>query len=1307
MSLPKTITMDKAGVDPRVIAIGELIGLLVQPTADQVDVFTGWFGEAAGQLAGAQNRVPELLAVIADFLGPPVEDGPVIKARRQDVHAQWFGIPKPPDAAWGNTIFYLVTPPAGATGGVFGLGVLYPLAYADISLQTFLFLPLFDLQPTGDASFVLAGGGCPSLAGLNVTSSTAFEADQVTFSSLEIAGEIFLSGDTPSFQLDFVDLQGPDTQGKASYSSLSALLASPQAFEWMLAVILEGTYWLNTCIGQSSFTIADVLIAAKLLKVDSATNKYELSVDELKGTPEEIAQNVLFAVLDSLADSDSPIVPLLGGGIYVVKEADPAGGSDYGLRLQIEDVAVGGGQKTTSKRPAPELDVQIGKYLAGEEDDNSWVARSLGLTRPFPKPGLAVYLLNKNGTTSFAPRCELISLGFDVKGGDNRPLFHLNGYVLSGVETRLYLAENHGVRVYGFGGSFDGLGVPLGPGFGESAQETDNKVAQSLLSSGSEGGKSGDQDPVNPSFGFSGAWIQGGKGGADGFVAQLYDRDGKPTDKIWIPMQRAFGPLQCEKIGIGWVDATGMLTLLFDGGVKVSALEVDLVDLTIGVPIGSPGDFSKYELDLAGLDVTLKTSSVELLAAFVKLGPDPQAVPPREWTEYDGEAVVKVGTFALAAVGSYAYVGTGSDGYASLFIFAVLAAELGDPTATGALFITGLAGGFGFNRALVLPDMDGVATFPLVEAASDPAALGQTPGGPPDPAAALQKLDRFVPPQRGEYWFAGGLRFTSFDLINSTALLSIAFGNELEIALLGTSWISLPPPAAPGASAPTETYAYAELAMEVKLLPAEGVFNASAILTPNSFVIDPACHLTGGFAFCVWFGSNPHAGEWVLTLGGYHPDFTPPSYYPKVPRLGFAWQVSDTVTIDGGAYFALTPSAVMAGGSLEVLFHSGNLRAWFTAHMDALIIWAPFSYHLSMGISVGVYYRLHLLFITKTIKVELGADVTVWGPKMGGEAHVHFYVISFTVAFGAASKGDPPALGWSNADGTGFAQTLLPHKTTAPPSVGAAAATAADAPGTVTPTAPYAIVQNDGVFGSAAQEEGTVWLVRSDTFEWTAITTIPLTRILLAEPSPGPDTEVAATGYTTVGVRPMNTTLDTSVLTITVTKGAGAQVWGFTESFSYSPVTRAVQAAKWGAPLAAGIEPEPNASLPGRLLGISQVRALAPALEPSGVAALDVDMKAGFGYDQVEETPSFTSPHHLPIAPDQSPAGPVPAAGPDSIATIHSTLASAAAQAARAAVFSLLQQLGIDPATNQDPAVFGAAPDRFLDGDPMTVEAWT
>jgi len=106
------------------------------------------------------------------------------------------------------------------------------------------------------------------------------------------------------------------------------------------------------------------------------------------------------------------------------------------------------------------------------------------------------------------------------------------------------------------------------------------------------------------------------------------------------------------------------------------------------------------------------------------------------------------------------------------------------------------------------------------------------------------------------------------------------------------------------------------------------------------------------------------------------------------------------VSIKGGAYFALTPSAVMAGGSLEAVYQSGNLKAWFTAYADFLIMWNPFYYDIRVGVSVGASYTVHFIWTT-TFKVELGADVHIWGPPMAGSVTVHWWVISFTVNFGA------------------------------------------------------------------------------------------------------------------------------------------------------------------------------------------------------------------------------------------------------------------------------------------------------------------
>lgn len=69
-----------------------------------------------------------------------------------------------------------------------------------------------------------------------------------------------------------------------------------------------------------------------------------------------------------------------------------------------------------------------------------------------------------------------------------------------------------------------------------------------------------------------------------------------------------------------------------------------------------------------------------------------------------------------------------------------------------------------------------------------------------------------------------------------------------------------------------------------------------------------------------WFGPNPNAGDFVFSVGGYHPAFDRPAYYPNPPRLAITWAISDNLMVRGEAYFAVTPKAVVGGGALSFNF---------------------------------------------------------------------------------------------------------------------------------------------------------------------------------------------------------------------------------------------------------------------------------------------------------------------------------------------------------------------------------------------------
>ena len=119
-------------------------------------------------------------------------------------------------------------------------------------------------------------------------------------------------------------------------------------------------------------------------------------------------------------------------------------------------------------------------------------------------------------------------------------------------------------------------------------------------------------------------------------------------------------------------------------------------------------------------------------------------------------------------------------------------------------FIDGLAGGFGYNRGLNLPTLDDLPAYPFVKGAMNDRA-GQPVQRQEGPTrSALEALHDTAPPAYGENWIAAGIRFSSFEMVQSFALLTVKFGTEFELDLLGLSEASVPP--APPTRSPTPSW---------------------------------------------------------------------------------------------------------------------------------------------------------------------------------------------------------------------------------------------------------------------------------------------------------------------------------------------------------------------------------------------------------------------------------------------------------------------------------------------------------------------
>ncbi|MCB9306752.1 MAG: hypothetical protein H6565_09150 [Lewinellaceae bacterium] len=616
------------------------------------------------------------------------------------------------------------------------------------------------------------------------------------------------------------------------------------------------------------------------------------------------------------------------------------------------------------------------------------------------------------------------------------------------------------------------------------------------------------------------------------------ERDGK-----WFPVGKKMGPLSIDRIGINLKDAKLIFGL--DATVAVGPLTLLLEEMTLGSPL----DHFAPEFGLRGFGLGYSAGPVSISGFFLRN-------PTTE--EYAGAALIQTSKLTLKAVGAYAMTANGP----SFYLYAYLGYPIGGPAF---FFVEGLAAGFGFNRSVRTPEIGDVKTFPLVAIAV----------GDEDFLTVAERMATggYVPIDPGKIFLAVGVRFTTFKQLDSFLLIIATFGDSFRLDLLGLSKLVVPAPV-PGA-APKTPLAEIELAIKGTFAPAEGFVGVQAQLTKNSYILSRDCTLTGGFAFFTWFAGSPHEGDFVISLGGYHPQFSRPSHYPVVPRLGLNWTLTKEITIKGQLYFALTPVCVMAGGRLEATFKSGGLKAWFIIGADFIIGWKPYMYDARIYLNMGVSYTFWF-FGKQTVSFDIGADLHIWGPEFSGTAYIDLGIVDFTVEFGAGASQTVNPINYSE-----FKETFLPGSNLATVSIvsGLLKEDNLDAAGNVME------------IGNNTTPAEKVWVVSPKEFELNTDSAIPA-KTVQGITLPATISQNFGIGTMDVG----NSGLET-FHTITITKD-GEDVSG---NFLYDQITKSYPAALWGNKL----KPDKNdtRTINGLLSGV-KIKAR-PPLDPDQMGFLD------------------------------------------------------------------------------------------------------
>ena len=429
----------------------------------------------------------------------------------------------------------------------------------------------------------------------------------------------------------------------------------------------------------------------------------------------------VLALIDNIAEA-APSVAVAGELLIRLTKA----GGSIGLSLGLSN----------------RLAIADGDIMVWLENDSRWIINP-------PPAGIDIGLLEVTaGGLDFVPSLAVNGVGVRI-GKKNAPLL-ASPLSLGSIALHVFARITQTERLGGAQVQLAEIGAAVG-----SAQGG-NPIAQGMLAETNRGDAA-----LAPAFSpaFSVQTRPSAQGGGVAFKFSAGEGEGP----WWLPIRRQFGPLYIGQVGLGTQianDSLQSVSLLFDGGVSIAGLAAAVDDLELRYNFGQGGifDASSWSVDLAGLAVSADLSGVTLAGGLRKFGVEPDV-------EYVGMLVARFAVYGLSIYGGYASVIEGpGDRFTAFFAFGAVTGPIGGPPA---FFLTGIGGGFGINREIVPPtDMSQFDDFVMIDAL-DPSLR---PAGRPD-GLACETVRNTFPARRDRFWFAAGISFNSFALVDGIAVV--------------------------------------------------------------------------------------------------------------------------------------------------------------------------------------------------------------------------------------------------------------------------------------------------------------------------------------------------------------------------------------------------------------------------------------------------------------------------------------------------------------------------------------------------------
>jgi hypothetical protein len=393
-------------------------------------------------------------------------------------------------------------------------------------------------------------------------------------------------------------------------------------------------------------------------------------------------------------------------------------------------------------------------------------------------------------------------------------------------------------------------------------------------------------------------------------------------------INKALGPIQIDTVDLRLEPRDAALSLItgFSGSASIGPVSasVERLGLKTSVDFSKKGILGDADLSIEFCPPTAIGLAIE--AAGISGGGFIEIDPPN----YAGalslsfQDQISITAFALITT----KLPDGSDGYSLLIS---ILAQFQPIQLSFGFALVGVGGLIGINREM---KEDALRSAVINHTLDD---ILFPPNPIKDAVRIINSIKTIFPPCEGHYVFGPMVKIIwggALPLVQFEVGIFIELGGPVRIALLGLAHSALPDPALPLLSINVQVLGFIDFGNETLAIDAS--LYDSRLLQYT---------LSGQMALRANWGENP---DFALSVGGFHPRYSPPANFPSLERLMVAMGAGD-FHVALTTYFAITTNTLQLGAQVSLAAEIIGFSVEGGYGFDALIIFSPFSFDVDIG----------------------------------------------------------------------------------------------------------------------------------------------------------------------------------------------------------------------------------------------------------------------------------------------------------------------------------------------------------------------